>query len=277
MNDRSINIRLILSIISLLALSFGVGFGGVKDTVVERNFSVELPGGESIDLVWIAPGEFVMGSSSGGERNEGPTTSVRLTKGYWLGRTPVTQGQWQALMGNNPSHFKQSGLDAPVEQVSWEEAMAFCRKLTERERAAGRLPAGYVYTLPSEAQWEYAARAGTTTRWSFGDNESQLGDYGWFTGNSGGQTRPVGQKRANPWGLYDVHGNVWEWTRSWFGDYPGGSVVDHEGPNSGSSRVNRGGSWINTASDARSAYRGRTGPGRRGGNLGFRLALAPSP
>src|SRR5690606_12580790 len=109
-------------------------------------------------------------------------TTVRLTRGYWLGKTPVTQGQWQALMGNNPSHFK--GANLPVERVSWDEAMAFCRRLTERERAAGRLPAGYAYTLASEAQWEYAARAGTTTRWSFGNNEGALGQYAWFDGNS---------------------------------------------------------------------------------------------
>ena len=122
-------------------------------------------------------------------------------------------------MGDNPSRFK--GPDLPVESVSWHEAMAFCEKLTQREREAGRLPEGYEYTLPTEAQWEYACRAGTTTRFSFGDSDSDLGDYGWYGGNSSYTTHPVGEKLANPWGLYDMHGNVQEWCRDWYGNYPG--------------------------------------------------------
>ncbi len=261
----------------------------VEGPVVGQNAAVELPGGVEFEMVWIEPGEFVMGSPNNEigriEDREGPQTRVRLNRGYWLGKTPVTQVQWQALMGNNPSYFWEGGLNAPVERVSWTEAMEFCRKLTERERAAGRLPEGYEYNLPSEAQWEYAARAtsanpgqsGTTTRWSFGDNEASLGNYAWYKENSDSRTHPVASKRANPWGLYDVHGNVWEWTRSWFDDYPGGSVVDYEGPNSGSRRVARGGSWGDTAAGARSAYRVRLTPGYRNNFLGFRLALAPSP
>lgn len=247
-------------------------------------------------MIWIPPGEFLMGSpkrkkgeflesireliSSREAKSlsyEQPQTTVNLTKGYWFAATLVTQGQWQALMGNNPSYFKESGLNAPVERVSWNDAMEFARWLTERERSAGRLPEGYEYTLPSEAQWEYAARAGTTTRWSFGDDESLLGDHAWFSGNSGNQTRPVGQKRANPWGLHDVHGNVWEWTRSWHGSYPGGSVTDYEGPGSGTILVLRGGSWRNPAANSRSAYRNLNTPGYRLCNLGFRLALSSVP
>ena len=264
-----------------------------------ENYTVELGDGNNLDLIWIEPREFVMGSPSGesGRReNEGPQTTVRLTPGYWLGKTPVTQGQWQALMGTsvreqrdkaNPDwSLRGEGSNYPVYYVSWTEAMEFCRKLTEGERAAGRLPAGYEYTLPSEAQWEYAARAtsassgqaGTTTRWSFGDSENSLGDYAWHRESSGGQTQPVATKRPNPWGLYDVHGNVWEWTRSWWqSNHPGGSVVDYEGPDSGTNRVGRGGSWTNTAANTRSAFRIWGTPGYRNSNLGFRLALAPAP
>jgi formylglycine-generating enzyme required for sulfatase activity/serine/threonine protein kinase len=243
-----------------------------------QDAELELPGGVKLELVWIAPGEFVMGSAAneaGRYNDEGPQTRVRLTKGYWLGTMPVTQEQWQAIMGSNPSNRK--GANLPVEHVSWDDAMAFCRKLTERERQAGRLPEGYVYTLPAEAQWEYAARAGTTTSWSFGDIERDLGEYAWFGGNSGGRSQAVAQKRANPWGLYDMHGNVWEWTSSWYGSYPGGAVTDYEGPVPGSLRVGRGGSWNGTAYNSRSAYRNRGATGIRSHDLGFRLALSSVP
>jgi formylglycine-generating enzyme required for sulfatase activity len=158
-----------------------------------------------------------------------------------------------------------------VEQVSWNDAVEFCRKLTDRERAAGRLPEGYVYTLPTEAQWEYACRAGTT-----GAYAGDLGAMGWYKDNSGSTTHPVGQKRANAWGLYDMHGNVWEWCLDWKGDYPSGNVTDPTGPSSGSHRIVRGGSWINAALYARSANRLWFSPGFRRNFLGFRVALAPS-
>ncbi len=223
-----------------------------------------------------------MGSRGGfwGERghqpDESPQMRVRLSKGFWLGNTPVTQGQWQALMESNPSHFKGSGLNAPVENVSWDEAMEYARKLTELERSAGRLPEGYVYTLPSEAQWEYACRAGTTWRWNCGNDELWLSEHAWYSFNSSCKTHPVGRKAPNAWGLYDMHGNVWEWTRSWHGYYPGGNVVDYEGPGSGSLRVRRGGGWYLTARFCRSALRFRNSPGSRGDSLGFRLALSQS-
>jgi len=205
------------------------GFGGGAD------MEVSLSGGQTIRMVWIEPGSFQMGSPSN-EANRASDESqhrVTLTQGYWLGSTEVTQGQWESVMGSTPSYFK--GRDLPVEQVSWEEAMEFCRKLTERERAAGRLASGYAYTLPTEAQWEYACRAGTT-----GAYAGDLDAMGWNDGNSGSQTHAVGQKRANGWGLYDMHGNVWEWCLDWYGDYPSGSVVDPRGASSGSSRVYRG-------------------------------------
>ena len=217
----------------------------------------------------IAPGTFQMGSTSG-EADEQPVTRVTLTQAYWLGKTEVTQAQWTALMGNNPSGFKGDSL--PVEQVSWDEAMEYCRKLTARERAADQLPAGYIYTLPTEAQWEYACRSGTT-----GDYAGNLDSMGWYTSNSGSTTHPVGQKQANAWGLADMHGNVWEWCSDWYGNYPGGSVTDPTGASSGSFRVCRGGGWGGAASGCRSAVRFGCGPGLRYAFLGFRLALSSVP
>ncbi|MDI1337982.1 MAG: SUMF1/EgtB/PvdO family nonheme iron enzyme, partial [Lacunisphaera sp.] len=218
----------------------------------------------------IAPGTFQMGSANG-DANEKPVTQVPLTKAYWLGKTEVTQAQWAALMGSNPSEFK--GDDRPVEQVSWDEAMEYCRKLSARERAAGRLPEGYGYTLPTEAQWEYACRSGTT-----GDYAGNLDAMGWYESNSGKTTHAVGQKQANAWGLADMHGNVWEWCADWYRDHlAGGSVPDPTGAASGAFRVFRGGSWGDSANDCRSAGRGGDEPGLRFTFLGFRLALSSVP
>ena len=224
----------------------------------------------NLEMAYVRSGTFTMGGCENFFNDEKPLTRVTLTKGYWLGKTEVTQGQYEALMGSNPSDFKNAGRDAPVEQVSWDDAMQFCRKLTERERSAGRLPWGYDYTLPTEAQWEYACRAGTT-----GAYAGNLDSMGWYTSNSGNTTHPVAQKQANAWGLYDMHGNVWEWCRDWYGDYPGGSVTDPTGPSSGTFRVIRGGSWNFDAGICRSASRLRYDPGNRLNDLGFRLSLAP--
>ena len=211
-----------------------------------------------------------MGSSDGGS-DEKPVTQVTLTKPYWLGATEVTQGQWEAIMGNNPSNFKGGNL--PVEGVSYEDAMEFCQKLTERERAADRLPEGYAYTLPTEAQWEYACRAGTT-----GDYASNLDAMGWHNGNSGKKTHEVGGKQANAWGLYDMHGNVWEWCVDRYAKkLPGGSVSDSKGPDSDSHRAFRGGGWWSDAAYCRAAFRGGLSPGIRSAYLGFRLALSSVP
>lgn len=177
----------------------------------------------------IPAGTFTMGDD-----NDAP--EVTLSKSFSLGIHEVTQSQYERVMGNNPSGFK--GANNPVEQVSWEDAVEFCRKLSElpAEKAAGR-----VYRLPTEAEWEYACRAGTTTKYSFGDDDSELGNYAWFKGNSGNTSHPVGGKKPNAWGLYDMHGNVWEWCQDWYGDYPSGTVTDPMGATSGSYRVNRGG------------------------------------
>ncbi len=218
-----------------------------------------------LTLIGIPAGSFTMGDAS-----DGPAHSVTLSRGFWLGKTEVTQGQWDAIMGANPSYFK--GANLPVEQVSWDDCMSFCEKLTSRERAAGRLPSGYRYTLPSEAQWEYACRAGTT-----GDYAGSLVAMAWYEDNSGQTTHAVSGKQANAWGFHDMHGNVWELCSDWYGDYPSSNVTDPTGAASGSYRVNRGGGWVLSASNCRSAKRGRISPGVGFNFLGFRLALSPIP
>jgi formylglycine-generating enzyme required for sulfatase activity len=239
-----------------------------------KNHTITLPSAVTLDLVWMAPGTFTIDSpsSDGGCGNTCPLYMVTINKGYWLGKMLVTQGQYQAVMETNPSHFTHVGADAPVETVSWDDAMEFCRKLTEQERATGRLPEGYAFTLPTEAQWECACRAGIT-----GAQYSNLDDIAWYSGNSGDSTHPVGQKRPNAFGFYDMIGNVWEWCFDWFDyDFPGGSgnTTDPTGPDSGDYRIFLGISWRNTADGYRAVVCDE--PGTRSCDLGFRLALAPS-
>ncbi|MBO4714714.1 MAG: formylglycine-generating enzyme family protein, partial [Verrucomicrobia bacterium] len=247
-----------------------------------------------LDLIWIDPGTFMMGSPEDelGRNDDETQHQVTLTQGYWLGKYEVTQAQYEAVMGENPSWFK--GVDLPVEMLSWNDAMAFCTKLTEIERAAGRLPEGYEYTLPTEAQWEYACRAGTTTALNSGKNLSdedqcpEMDEVGWYVYNSGeydsdgnwadnGKTFPVGQKQPNAWGLYDMHGNVYEWCLDWYGDYPASSVTDPKGPGEGTYRVMRGGCWYEAAFGCRSACRNCCNLDDSYYELGFRVALAPLP
>ena len=221
-------------------------------------------------LTLLPSGRFRMGSKSGASDEE-PQHEVMLTKWFMLGLHEVTQSQYERVMGKNPSSFK--GANNPVEWVSWEDAVKFCQKLSAlpAEKAAGR-----VYRLPTEAEWEYACRAGTTTKYSFGDDDTELGNYAWFSGNSGKTSHPVGGKQPNAWGLYDMHGNVWEWCQDWYGDYPSGAVTDPTGAASGSGRVGRGGSWFITAEFCRSALRGRYYPSSRYYYFGFRVSLSPS-
>ena len=258
-------------------------------TITTDGRSITIPD-VNLELLPISAGRFAMGSTNGSS-DEQPVTQVEITRAFWLGKTEVTQAQWEAVMGSNPSFFK--GTTRPVENVSYDDALEFCRKLTARERAAGRLPSGYEYTLPTEAQWEYACRAGTTGDYSFGNNADELSRYGNYCDRSNtndfdwkdkshddGQdkTAPVGSYRPNAWGLYDMHGNVWEWCLDWYtGTLPGGTVRDPVGPSSGSGRVCRGGGWILTAANCRSARRVSGGPGDRGDFLGFRLALSSVP
>ncbi|MDB4625088.1 formylglycine-generating enzyme family protein [Rubripirellula sp.] len=233
---------------------------------------MELP--ESADSIGmefklIPAGTFTMGDASG-EDDETPH-EVTLTKPFKMGIHEVTQAQYEQVMGVNPSKFK--GANNPVEMVSWEDAVEFCRRLSElpAEKAVDN-----VYRLPTEAEWEYACRAGATTKFSFGDDESELEQYDWGYANSGEKTRPVGSKQPNAWVLYGMHGNVAEWCQDWYGDYPSGSVTDPTGATSGSFRVYRGGSWLNTAEGCRSAFRYWNLPSGLAFDLGFRVSRSPS-
>lgn len=221
-------------------------------------------------LLPVQPGKFEMGSKVG-ETTERPITKVTLTKPYWLGKTEVAQAEWKALMPANPAQFQGDNL--PVENVSWIDAMEFCNKLTNREKAADRLPAGYVYTLPTEAQWEFACRAGALP-----DAPENIETAAWHGNNSGETTHPVGTKTANAWGFHDMHGNVWEWCYDRYAaTLPGGSPTDPKGPAAGYHHVRRGGSYSWAAFLFRYASRGTGDPALRTFNLGFRVALAPAP
>ena len=194
--------------------------------------------------------------------------TVTLTQGFWLSDHEVTQSEYLSVMGITPSFFK-GDLNRPVETVSWDDAVEYCRKLTERERAEGRITGQQAYRLSTEAEWEDAARAGTV-----GARHGELDAIAWWSSNSGDQTHPVKQKAPNAWGLYDMLGNVWEWCSDWYGDYPTVSVTDPTGSPSGPFRVNRGGCWHLDAGLARSAFRLGFAPGIRNFNLGFRPALS---
>ena len=318
--------------------SFGLGHeaGDAK--------TIELHGGVEMSLRWCPPGTFVMGSPETEEGREDSEIQhqVTLTRGFWLEETAVTQGQWKQLMdGQTLVDLVRKGLqddckyvhdgkeltmrehwgmkrgddpkgqcgdlkdDVPICKVTWYEAVEFCRRLTRQEHAAGRVPHGYEYRLPTEAEWEYACRAGSTTALPNGRdihilgkfNAPDLDEIAWYGGNSsvgftghgwdttnwpekqypGGMAyaRAVRSKWANDWGLYDMIGNVSEWCRDWSGPYPNGAVTDPTGPTRGSFRISRGGCWLNYAFCCRSAWRYASCPGFRDTGIGFRVALAP--
>jgi formylglycine-generating enzyme required for sulfatase activity len=239
------------------------------------------------NMVFIAPNTFVMGSpvtELHRQTNEGPQTTVTLTRGFWIGKFEVTQGEYLSVMGTNPSFFP-GDLSRPISSVSWPDATNYCWILTQRELAAGRIPPGSQYRLPTEAEWECAARAGTSTRFSYGDdpNYTNLTNYAWYILNSGFPglltLHPVGQKLPNPWGLYDMEGNVWEWCQDWLGDLPGGTVTDPQGlpSNTMGTKVIRGGAYDFAEPDCRSARRYFYVSVFNDTDLGFRVVLATGP
>jgi formylglycine-generating enzyme required for sulfatase activity len=219
-----------------------------------------------IEFMLIPPGSFMMGSTNGGD-DEKPVHQVTIKYSYYIGRFEVTQAQWQSVMGNNPSSFKGDLADPyiklPVESVSWDDTQNFINKLNEGND-------GFRYRLPTEAEWEYACRAGTTG--AYAGNLSQMA---WFAENSENRTHTVGQKQPNAWGLFDMHGNVWEWCQDWYDAYPTGPVTDPQGASSGSGRVFRGGNWYSYGRYCRSAFRS-SAPTAASYAFGFRVVLAPS-
>jgi formylglycine-generating enzyme required for sulfatase activity len=239
------------------------------------------------NMIYISPGTFTMGSPTGevGRWADETQHTVVLTRGFYMGKYLVRQADYLALMSLNPSHFTPANsypdctLNCPVEMVSWNDATNYCAKFTQQEAAAGRLAPGWQYRLPTEAEWEYACRAGTTTRFSYGDDPgyASLTAYAYYSDNSFIETHPVGQKMFNPWGLYDMHGNVKEWCLDWYGTYPSGTVTDPQGTPTGQDRVNRGGSWSHAGGWCRSAQRFHNTPATAQDLIGFRIVLAPTP
>ena len=215
---------------------------------------------------WCPAGTFMMGSpaSEEGRYDNESQHHVTLSRGFWLLETEVTQKMWKGMMENNPSSFKGDKL--PVEKVSWNDCQEYIKKLND----LGAVPKGFRLSLPTEAQWEYACRAGTTTPFHFGDTLNK--DQANFSGKLG-KTSEVGSYPANAWGLHDMHGNVWEWCLDWYGDYPNGAVTDPAGATSGSSRVFRGGYWSDDAEFCRSAIRWSNEPSRWNNYLGLRVSL----
>lgn len=264
-------ISLILGLALLLVVSLAME---QQSAPTGKEISIDLGKGVKMQMVLIHPGEFLMGSPLMGKGRGGDETQhrVRITKPFYIGKYEVTQEQWQAVMRNNPSKFK--GAKNPVERVSWNDCQRFIKRLNSIVPGGG-------FRLPTEAEWEYAARAGTTTRFYWGDdpNEREIDNYAWYgwdKGNTRKKTHPVGTKKPNPWGLYDISGNVWEWCSDWYSEkyYNNSPVNNPQGPASGKYKVTRGGGWHVIGIYCRSANRLKFPPVPKGSG-GIRCARTP--
>ena len=280
----------IMLVLGMLVVPLVAGTGDVvvSDTKLMpgQEMAVDLGDGVTLKMTWIPPGEFMMGSPVGETGHQPNETQhlVKLTKGFWMGKYEVTQGQWERVMGSDPSQLEQwtrvkgnnpgqvKDLRNPVADVNWKGCQEFLKKLNQTAEVRTQVQTG-TFRLPTEAEWEYACRAGTITRFHSGNEDSDLDRLGWHGGNSIKKVHPVGQKTPNQFGLYDMHGNVWEWCQDWYGEYPEGTQVDPQGPVSGSLRVVRGGSWYGTTADCRIAARTFDYPDQA--YVGFRVVLAP--
>ncbi|HUT61691.1 MAG TPA: formylglycine-generating enzyme family protein [Phycisphaerae bacterium] len=253
---------------------------GIKDTEITLN----LDGKVTMKLILTPAGRFMMGSPSGEKHqddDEGPQHEVTISKPFYIGIYTVTQEQWKAVMGTTVAQQRTKanrdwplgpeGYNHPMYYVSWNEATEFCRRLSRRT--------GRTVHLPTEGQWEYACRAGSGTRFQYGDdaNYTRLGDYAWYGDNSGLKTHPVGQKKGNDWGLYDMHGNVWQWCSDWYGPYDDKKLTDPAGPATGTFRILRGGGWDCPPQDCRSAVRDGNVSDKRFDDVGFRVVLDLTP
>lgn len=301
---RSFTVALILTLITCLGTLLASDSAAPK---LGANFDVSSLG---LDMVWIEPGTFVMGSSriESGHAYDEQQHSVTLTQGFWIAAHEVTVGQWKTFASDSEhtteaeragglygfkdglwrfvdgAHWRKPGFEQtdqhPVVGVNWHDAKAFCQWLTLREQNEHRLPTGFEYTLPTEAQWEYTCRAGASGRY-IGDSLDIKAEVWYKYGAGGGipntpkNTHPVGQKRVNAWGLYDVHGNVWEWCEDWYAEGSSKDATDPTGPPTGELRICRGGAWSSGGRGIRSAMRGRDHPNDRATNLGFRVSLRP--
>ena len=234
---------------------------GAGTTPVEMSkvLTLDLGGGVMMEAVLIPAGTFSMGSGRGPFKDEKPVHEVTISQPFYLGKYPVTQQQWQAITGSNPSRFKEA--KRPVDGISWKDGQDFCREVSART--------GKTVRLPTEAEWEFACRAGSTTDYCFGDSPAALAEYAWYESNSGGNTHAIGEKRPNAWGLYDMYGNVWQWCQDWYDPkyYADSPRIDPQGParSDREAHVLRGGAWHAKASYCRSAQRGGDFPCGEGG------------
>jgi formylglycine-generating enzyme required for sulfatase activity len=266
-----------ISLVAVAGCSTNTGPGQAK---LESKV-LDLGNGVKMEMVLIPAGSFMMGDAAG-EACERPVHKVTITKPFYIGKYLVTPEQWESVMGNNPSEFK--GPKNPVENVNYKDCQAFLKKLEEKFG-----PTGAKFSLPTEAQWEYACRAGTTTRYYFGDSEKDLDQYAWFAGHADRRTHPVGEKKPNAWGLYDMHGSVSQWCADCYGEdyYKASPANDPTGPadkasaandptgSTGRPRVYRGGGYVDEASDCRAARRGKQSAHIPGSFLGFRVVCTP--
>ena len=269
MNIKMKKLFVLLGVSLVVAIGFcGCGKEAEARAKVEAERTIALSNGVQLKMIRVEPGSFMMGSENGYSSEE-PVHQVTLTKPYYLGETEVTQAQWRAVMGYNPSHFQRDSR--PVEVVSWHDAMEFCQKLNDE----GKAPRGWKFTLPTEAQWEFAARGGNKSKGYKYSGSNNVEDVAWSKSNSGEEAHAVRQKQANELGLYDMSGNVYEWCLDWYGGYSSSEVTDPQGPQGGSDRVRRGGSWTTYAEFCYSAIRFYRDPNYRDDSIGFRLALVP--
>lgn len=262
-----------LLLIGLLSLYFYIktsmgnksGFAESKLSNYSEDLIVSIDDKTTIELVLIKDGSFKMGSiEETGDEDELPVRDIKISDSFYMGTFEVTQRQWEAVMGYNPSKFV--GTELPVDSVSFYECLLFTEKVSEIT--------GLLFSLPTEAMWEYACRAGTTTKWFYGDIEGEEEKYSWISPHDDNKTHKVGEKNSNQWGLYDMYGNVQEWCLDWYENpYSLKESIDPIGPKKGASRVVRGGGWGAFADNARSAYRNALGPNIKSDGVGFRCVI----